>query len=189
MGKEMKQMQSAKEKLHTLYKIYEKPMYHIAYAILHHTQQTEDAVSEAFCRVIANLHKIGDPESPQTRQYMIQIIRSTAISQYRKNARESDRRSPWDDKFLQIPGDAPPCPLEQQEEQAMRQAVLAEMLEVLNETDRKIVLLRCQENLSFREIARQCGIKEAAARKRFERARKAMIKQKGVTSYEQLFSL
>lgn len=84
MGKEMKQMQPAKEKLHTLYKIYEKPMYHIAYAILHHTQQTEDAVSEAFCRVIANLHKIGDPESPQTRQYMIQIIRSTAISQYRK---------------------------------------------------------------------------------------------------------
>ena len=64
MGKEMKQMQPAKEKLHTLYKIYEKPMYHIAYAILHHTQQTEDAVSEAFCRVIANLHKIGDPESP-----------------------------------------------------------------------------------------------------------------------------
>ena len=136
MGKEMKQMQPAKEKLHTLYKIYEKPMYHIAYAILHHTQQTEDAVSEAFCRVIANLHKIGDPESPQTRQYMIQIIRSTAISQYRKNARESDRRSPWDDKFLQIPEDAPPCPLEQQEEQAMRQAVLAEMMEVLNETDR-----------------------------------------------------
>ena len=66
---------------------------------------------------------------------------------------------------------------------------MAEMMEVLNETDRKIVLLRCQENLSFREIARQCGIKEAAARKRFERARKAMIKQKGVTSYEQLFSL
>ncbi|MFR3812338.1 MAG: sigma factor [Ruminococcus callidus] len=103
-------MQPAKEKLHTLYKIYEKPMYHIAYAILHHTQQTEDAVSEVSFAVIANLHKIGDPESPQTRQYMIQIIRSTAISQYRKNARESDRRSPWDDKFLQIPEDAPPCP-------------------------------------------------------------------------------
>ena len=28
-------MQSAKEKLQTLYQIYEKPMYHIAYAILH----------------------------------------------------------------------------------------------------------------------------------------------------------
>ena len=41
-------MQSAKEKLQTLYQIYEKPMYHIAYAILHHPQQAEDAVSEAF---------------------------------------------------------------------------------------------------------------------------------------------
>ena len=30
-------MQSAKEKLHILYQLYEKPMYHIAYAILHHT--------------------------------------------------------------------------------------------------------------------------------------------------------
>ena len=37
-------MQSAKEKLQTLYQIYEKPMYHIAYAILHHPQQAEDAV-------------------------------------------------------------------------------------------------------------------------------------------------
>ena len=36
-------MQSAKEKLQTLYQIYEKPMYHIAYAILHHPQQAEDA--------------------------------------------------------------------------------------------------------------------------------------------------
>ena len=90
-------MQSAKEKLQTLYQIYEKPMYHIAYAILHHPQQAEDAVSEAFCRVIRHLDKIGEPEHPKTKQYMIKIIRSTAISQYRKNARESSRYAPWDD--------------------------------------------------------------------------------------------
>lgn len=70
-------MQSAKEKLQTLYQIYEKPMYHIAYAILHHPQQAEDAVSEAFCRVIRHLDKIGEPEHPKTKQYMIKIIRSS----------------------------------------------------------------------------------------------------------------
>ena len=64
-------MQSAKEKLHKLYRLYEKPMYHIAYAVLHHTQQTEDAVSEAFCKVIRHLNQIDEPESPRTRQYMI----------------------------------------------------------------------------------------------------------------------
>ena len=95
-------MQSAKEKLHKLYRLYEKPMYHIAYAVLHHTQQTEDAVSEAFCKVIRHLDQIDEPESPRTRQYMIQIIRNTAISQYRKNAKEADRRTAWDEscRFL-----------------------------------------------------------------------------------------
>ena len=101
-------MQSAKEKLQTLYQIYEKPMYHIAYAILHHPQQAEDAVSEAFCRVIRHLDKIGEPEHPKTKQYMIKIIRSTAISQYRKNARESSRYAPWDDGILQIPTEDTP---------------------------------------------------------------------------------
>ena len=67
--------------------------------------------------------------------------------------------------------------------------ILEELLEVLRETDRLIVLLRCQQELPIREIAQRCGIKETAARKRFERARKAMMQQKGVTSYEQLFSL
>ena len=200
-------MQSAKEKLHILYQLYEKPMYHIAYAILHHTQQTEDAVSEAFCKVIRHLDKIGDPESPRTKQYIIRIIRNTAINQYRKNAREADRRTVWDDRILQIPDETAASPAEQQEEQQHQQAILTEMLESLSETDRQIVLppwswkaqassvvrrppaILCQNNLPFREIAQRCGIKEAAARKRFERARKTMMKQKGVTSYEQLFPL
>lgn len=36
------------EKLDQLYALYEQPMYRIAYAILHHTEQAEDAVSDAF---------------------------------------------------------------------------------------------------------------------------------------------
>lgn len=84
MGKEMKQMQPAKEKLHTLYKIYEKPMYHIAYAILHHTQQTEDAVSEGFAGV--DRQSAQDRRSGESADQAVHdtIIRSTAISQYRE---------------------------------------------------------------------------------------------------------
>lgn len=79
------------EKLDHLYNIYEQPMYRIAYAILHHTQQAEDAVSDAFLRIIQNLRKIGDVDSEQTKRYIIRIIRSTAINQYRKNQKESAR--------------------------------------------------------------------------------------------------
>lgn len=182
-------MQFAKEKLHALYQLYEKPMYHIAYAILHHTQQTEDAVSDAFCKVIRHLDKIGEPDSPQTKQYMIQVIRNTAISQYRKNAREADRCTPWDERVLQVPTEMETDGIEQKERLTEQRQALSDMLGILNETDTKIVLLHCQEGLSFREIARQCAMKECTVRKRFERARKAMMKQRGVTSYEQLFSL
>lgn len=45
------------EKLKLLYDIYEQPMYRIAYAILHHTEQAEDAVSDAFLRILKNLKR------------------------------------------------------------------------------------------------------------------------------------
>ncbi|MFR0950705.1 MAG: sigma factor-like helix-turn-helix DNA-binding protein [Ruminococcus callidus] len=64
------------------------------------------------------------------------------------------------------------------------------MIEPLNDLDRQIVLMRCEEELSFREIAERLSMKEAAARKRFERARKAIQKTKGDYPYEtRLFSV
>mgnify|MGYP000590374628 CR=1 FL=1 len=42
-----------KEKLHQLYALYDQPLYRIAYAILHQTEQAEDAVSDAFLKIIA----------------------------------------------------------------------------------------------------------------------------------------
>ena len=59
------------EKLKLLYDIYEQPMYRIAYAILHHTEQAEDAVSDAFLRILKNLKKIGDVRSEKTKHYII----------------------------------------------------------------------------------------------------------------------
>ena len=57
---------------------------------------------------------------------------------------------------------------------------IAELLEPLNETDRQIILMRCEEELSFREIAERLSIQEAAARKRFERAEEgASEKERG----------
>ena len=91
------------EKLKLLYDIYEQPMYRIAYAILHHTEQAEDAVSDAFLRILKNLKKIGDVRSEKAKHYIISIIRSTAINEYRQNQRDSERYTVWDDRILQVP--------------------------------------------------------------------------------------
>lgn len=176
------------EKLDHLYHIYEQPMYRIAYAILHHTQQAEDAVSDAFLRIIQNLRKIDAVDSEQTKRYIVRIIRSTAINQYRKNQKESARWTTWDDKIMQIPDKSDD--IEQLLTNVIQEEAIATLLEPLGETDKQIVLMRCQEELSFREIASQLAIQEAAARKRFERAKKTIRKQREDMYYEaQLFSL
>ena len=61
-----------KEKLHQLYALYEQPLYRIAYAILHQTEQAEDAVSDAFLKIIPHLDQIESPDSPKTKAFLIQ---------------------------------------------------------------------------------------------------------------------
>ena len=178
------------EKLKLLYDIYEQPMYRIAYAILHHTEQAEDAVSDAFLRILKKLKKIGDVRSEKTKHYIISIIRSTAINQYRQNQRDSERYTVWDDRILQVPNQKDD--IEQLLANIAQEESIAELLEPLNDLDRQIVLMRCEEELSFREIAERLSMKEAAARKRFERARKAIQQKKGELYDEirtQLFSV
>ncbi|MDE5753630.1 MAG: sigma-70 family RNA polymerase sigma factor [Oscillospiraceae bacterium] len=165
------------EKLRLLYQIYEKPFYHIAYAILHQHQQAEDAVSDAFEKIIRNLHRIGEPEDPSTKQYMTAIIRNTAINQYRKNLRYSQNCMDWNEEFSQIPDTQDEFNV-RMKRNSLRE-ILAGMFSVLSEQDEKIVLMHCQDGLTFGKISELLHLKEATVRKRYERARKRMITQKG----------
>lgn len=164
-----------KEKLHQLYALYEQPLYRIAYAILHQTEQAEDAVSDAFLKIIPHLDQIESPDSPKTKAFLIQVIRNTAINQYRKNVKDAERLTNLDDSTLQVP--SPHNEVEQFLQQTEQQEQLAQLLQGLSETDRTILFLRCEQEQSFREIAERLSMKEATVRKRFERARKAIQKQ------------
>ena len=143
------------KQLKLLYDIYEQPMYRIAYAILHHTEQAEDAVSDAFLRILKNLKKDRRRSQRKTKHYIISIIRSTAINQYRQNQRDSERYTVWDDRILQVPNQKDD--MEQSLANIAQEESIAEMLEPLNDLDRQIVLMRCEEELSFRELARPSG--------------------------------
>ena len=56
-----------KEKLHQLYALYEQPLYRIAYAILHQTEQAEDAVSDAFLKIIPT--KSNHQTAPKPKRF------------------------------------------------------------------------------------------------------------------------
>ena len=53
---------------------------------------------------------------------------------------------------------------------------ISEILGELGEADRSIVLLRCRDGLSWKEVSDKMSITEANARKRFERVRKRLMK-------------
>ena len=161
-----------KEKLAELYRLYEKQLYAIALAVLHNHAQAEDAVSDAYYRVVRHIGMLGKPDSPQTRQYMIRTIRSTAISQYRKNQRESAHCLPIDETQTDIP-DRSDILTRRIERHSLLETI-ASLLGILNETDRQIVVWYGRDGIGFDRIAARLGMTEAAARKRFERARKRM---------------
>lgn len=166
-------MPDRKEKAEKLFRLYEKPMYYIALAVLKDHHQAEDAVADSFCRLISVLDKLGEPESPRTRQYVIKTIRNTAISRYRKNLREAyteleDGISDSPDSLEEIYS-------------AEERDSLDSALELLSPSDGEIVRLR-GEGVTYKEIASKMSITESAARKRFERARKSLcenLKERG----------
>ncbi len=70
-----------------IYKRYYGTMIYIAKSILHDTHLAEDAVSEAFIRIINNLEKIDTFDCYKTRGFVVIIIRHVAIDMLRRQNR------------------------------------------------------------------------------------------------------
>jgi RNA polymerase sigma-70 factor (ECF subfamily) len=148
-------------------------MYRIAYAILGDVGAAEDSVSEAFLRLMKHLHNIGEPDSRKTKKYVVKVIRSTSIEQYRKRRHFYVHEAPIDDETYCIPDSS----IDIENTIIMRQP--SAVLESLSADERRIVDLRCGYGLSWRETAERLSISEAAARKRFERIKRKLISMKG----------
>lgn len=171
-----------RSKLEALYTVYEQPMYRIAYAILHDRMQAEDAVSEAFLKIMQHLEQLDEPTNPCTKQYMIQVIRTTAINQYRKNSRENQYTQAINEETMQL-ADADDELSRRMKYTENRQEVEA-MLQGLDESERALLQMRCVEELSFREIGERMSLSENTVRKRYERLRRSIRKQKEECTYE-----
>ena len=165
------------EKIRELYEIYEQPMFRIAYAVLHDSALAEDAVSDACIRIIGKLDRLKAPDSPKTKQYIVKTIKSTSINIYRKNRRLFERELPIDEETMQMPDS------QQNVESTVIDYVssdpVREMIADLNETDRKIIQMRCSKEMSWKEVAASLSLTEVNARKRFERTKKRLISLKG----------
>ena len=156
----------SKDKFESLYLKYRKHMKHIALKILGDEQLADDAVHNAFIKIISNLHKFNEIDCQETRNLIVIIIRSVSIDMYRKRNREFENTDILD-KELSVETDFSIIEVDN---------ILKE-IDVLPDIYKDILLLKVEYGYKDREIAKLLGIKVDTVSKRLERARKQLKKQ------------
>ena len=157
-----------KSKFETIYLEYRKLMYHNAHAILQDRALAEDAVHEAFLRIIKNLQKIKEPISAQTASYVVIICRNIA-----KDMRKKEMRTiPFED--MEAVG--PVSDADDVLEKANFGSLVAQIKQ-LPEIYRDVILLRYADGYSVKEIAKMLDKPYETIKARIARGKQMLAKQ------------
>ncbi len=81
---------SKKKFLERLYKANKQLMYKTAYSLLHNPEQAEDAVQEAFLRVIKNFSKFFSFSCNENTSYLVIIVRGISLNMLNAGKRTTE---------------------------------------------------------------------------------------------------
>ncbi len=158
-----------RSKFEIIYKTYRNLMFHIARRILGNEADAEDAVQEAFLRIIENFEKFPEAKCLKTKHSCVIIVKRIAIDMLR---RRKVRANEVDPGIIEELFEDPE--MTDQLVAVEENTDLAAALTSLPERYREAVLLRYSDEYSFEEIAQIMGITEANARKIVQRACKKL---------------
>ena len=153
-----------------MFELYERSMYNLAFQILNDPWDAEDAVIDAFTRILKSREPISRPEDPKTRNRLMQATKQTSIDIYRKRRR--DRNYVIENELT---NDIPDSQTGQD-----TSFWTEELLRSLPEKYSSVLKYRFIQDQSIAETARILGISEAAVSKRQERAIQ-MLKKRGLS--------
>lgn len=80
-----------KQKFERLYERYRRLMHWIAVGILQDEHLAEDAVHEAFLRILQNFDGIDEILSPKTRNFVVIVVRNASLNLKKKQKREDEK--------------------------------------------------------------------------------------------------
>ena len=73
-----------RKKIEQLYEKYNRLTYSIAYKSLRNSYDAEDAVFSSWEKVIKNIDKIGEVDAPETKGFLVVVVKHTIIDMCRK---------------------------------------------------------------------------------------------------------
>ena len=146
-----------------VYREHADAIYRFCVSQLRDTATAEDVTGDVFAAAYAAYARV-QPDEAGVRTWLFRIARNAVIDQYR---REGRRRS----LFARIGHDlAFPDSVEESVEVRSDLRSICTALESLRERDRQLVGLRVAAGLSYAEVGRVLGMREAAAKTATHRA-------------------
>ena len=148
---------------------YAGTLYRVAYSVLRNAADAEDAVQEAFLRVLRHretLHEVRDQ-----RVWLIRIVWNVVLDRKRRT-----KTRPETDDVAELARVLPADGLSAEERAAAAQhhAHVLACVEQLPAKERQVLMLSAFEELNSVEIASVLGITESSVRSRLFRARNLM---------------
>ncbi len=162
------------EMLEALVREHSRLVYRIAYAVLRHHHEAEDATQETFMRVLRYGSKLGQVEDPKT--WLARIAWRVAVDRSKRHRRTSEIT--LDDPEKPVP--EPPS-LDARADENMQgsqlESTFEKLIAALPTKLREPLILSTIEEMSPRQVAATLDINEAAVRSRVFRARQ-ILKEK-----------
>jgi len=148
---------------------YASSLYRVAYSVLRNPADAEDAVQEAFLRVLRHRASLG--EVHDHRVWLIRIVWNIVLDRKRRA-----KTRPETDDVSELARVLPSTGLSAEEVAAAAQyhAHVLACVERLPSKEREVLMLSAFEELSGVEIAEVLGITESSVRSRLFRARNLM---------------
>lgn len=149
-------------KFEKIYIEYKDLMYFVANKILNNNADAEDAVHQAFIKIVENINRIDEPISKKTKNYICIITETTALDMYRSNKRRNSVEYIADVETLSF--------------EHIGGNELANCILKLPSNYRNVILLKYHHGFSYKEIAKLLSISEANAIKLDQRAKNKLFK-------------
>lgn len=140
-------------------------LYNISFSILHSHADAEDAVAEAYIKIMEHIEKIHKLPCPQMTSYCVIIVKNAAKDIMRKRK----KLAPFENIDL-IEDDNSSNDIWK----SMDRKRLLEIFPKLGKEDKYLLTLHYVKELKFKEIAQLLDISEETAKKRSQRALKKL---------------
>ncbi len=157
-----------KSKFEKLYYINKNAMLNHAFSILKDSSLAEDAVHNAFLRILKNIDKIIDPDDMKSRGYCIVVVENVAKTMYNKE--HKIKLIEFEDKEADIS-------IEQIAEDDLFIEKLTSIIGELPEIYCHVIILKFFNELSDKEISSTLNVPISTVRKRLLRGKKLLKKK------------